>query len=565
MTKRFLFIFVSMVAAFAVFSVMLWLNIYYSNEIIIKNNLMTETQLIAEVMRDDYDSYGQFDNKEIRLTVLSSKGDVLFDSYSATTENHFDREEVQSAVRGTPQVVKRYSETIGKDMYYYAVRSEPDETGDYRIIRLAFAIETAQEYALHMMPFFMVCVAVILLLAALYFRYVVKEIKRPLELVGKCIRGLNDGSYQKIEVGERDDLSAVISEVNDLGERLAANMNRLTEEQNKLELVLDNMEEAVIAADEKGDIVFINLSARNLFNCENVLNKNIIYAIDDITLAERIMQAEERNINICFEYYYKERWLEVSVMSADKPTAKVRSVTFIRDMSKDKLAAKQRSDFFESASHELKTPLTSIKGFTELMLTQTEPGSVVNKQAFRIHQEAEKLSELLKDMLDLTEISDGSRPRISVEVDVAEVCREAAGRQSVNAEKAGISITVEGRGKIYAPSDEIYSLADNLISNAVRYNKEGGKVKVEIYKEEGSVVLSVSDTGIGIPEKYRTRIFERFFMVDKAYSKKNGGTGLGLAIVKHIALNLSASLQLSSKEGEGSTFIVKFPENVTVK
>lgn len=153
MTKRFLFIFVSMVAAFAVFSVMLWLNIYYSNEIIIKNNLMTETQLIAEVMRNDYDSYGQFDNKEIRLTVLSSKGDVLFDSYSATTENHFDREEVQSAVRGTPQVVKRYSETIGKDMYYYAVRSEPDETGDYRIIRLAFAIETAQEYALHMMPF----------------------------------------------------------------------------------------------------------------------------------------------------------------------------------------------------------------------------------------------------------------------------------------------------------------------------------------------------------------------------------------------------------------------------
>lgn len=549
------------VIVLALFASMLWLNIYYSNEIIIKNNLESETQLIASVINENYDSFKNIDTKQLRLTVIASDGKVLHDSYSDTVENHLGREEVKSAIDGNPKVVKRYSETLDRDMYYYAMKSYNDDNTDYIIVRVALFLDTAQGYAASMIPFYLLCLVIFGVVSVVLMRYITKQMKKPLELVSISLKGLNEGKYKKISLDGKDELSMVLGEVNEISEKLNENLRKLSEEQSKLEMVLNNMEEAVIALDGEDNILFINLAARTLFTCDNVIGKKVIFAIDDVTFAEKIAQADREKATVYFEHLYKERLLEITVTHTEDALENIKSVAFIKDMSKDKLAQKQRSDFFESASHELKTPLTSIQGFSEILLTQTDATSPQRKQIQRIYNEAKKLSGLLKDMLSLTELDDG-KMRTSSIVDLRAVADEVVSAQLCEAEKRGVKVSVEGKGCVFAPPEEISALIDNLVSNAIRYNKPKGSVIVKIKEKGTAVLLSVVDTGIGIDEKYRTRIFERFFMVDKSHSKQNGGTGLGLAIVKHIAMNLNAEIRLESKVGEGSCFTVQIPSNI---
>ncbi len=221
---------------------------------------------------------------------------------------------------------------------------------------------------------------------------------------------------------------------------------------------------------------------------------------------------------------------------------------------------RQRQEFSANVTHELKTPLTSISGYAEMIETGIAKDEDIKEFAGKIHTEAGRLIALIQDIIKITELDEPQADDDFAPMDLLPVAQDTCGLLNFNAERAGIKLSVEGcYGKINGKPELLEELIYNLCDNAIRYNKPGGYVRVSVASEDGQVLLRVADNGIGIPKEHQERIFERFYRADKSRSKASGGTGLGLAIVKHIVIRLDATLQLESEPGEGTEITVRFP------
>ena len=300
-----------------------------------------------------------------------------------------------------------------------------------------------------------------------------------------------------------------------------------------------------------------------LFNrSEACVGRDLYFAVDDAEFLSAIIAAIKDG-TAKFVYKMGDKYLSVNVIKPDGDIMdEISSIIIIGDVSAEKLAAKQRSDFFSNAGHELKTPLTSIMGLTELLLDKTQADSPEYKYAERIHREAERLGSLVMDMLRLSDIENIQFMRGEGEpvdsVDLKEVATEVVATLETEAEKKNLEVTVEGSGTVFADQKKMFEIVTNLVSNAVNYNKQDGKVNITVAETDDEVTLKIADTGIGIEKKHIPRLCERFYRVDKSRSKKTGGTGLGLAIVKHVCAIYEAKLDIRSEYGEGTTVTVTF-------
>lgn len=527
-----------------------------------KERLAEETELACSLVQteEDFSGFARYSNNDaFRVTIIDLSGNVLFESDTKSPlENHIDREEVKNALNGKPQTVERYSETFGCNMTYYALKTELSN-GTEIILRLAIKSSQINGYLRVALPILIVVLVVCLIASIVISNVLSNKISRKITEVGDSLRSLNEGNYIPIKTDSGEpELYSVLNEINELNANTHTHIQRVQEEHNKLNTVLENVSQGIVAIDEQKKIIFVNKSISTIFDStENVTGKDFIYLIDDLPLCEKI--ARHLGENYVSEYTYKSKELSVVIRKVDSQCDNVYSIVIITDITKEKAMQKEKSDFFANASHELKTPVAVMQGLSELLLAKETLDEGSKKQVDRIHKESLRLASLISDMLKLSKLENGEDiDMIHSPVDVKAVADEVALELASELKKKNITLEVKGAGTVLADNKKIFEVVENLCSNAIHYNVENGKITVEISEDKKETKITVTDTGIGIEKENIPRLCERFYRVDKSRSKKTGGTGLGLAIVKHICALYNAELSIESEIGIGTTISIVF-------
>ena len=527
-----------------------------------KERLAEETELACSLVQteEDFSGFARYSNDDaFRVTIMDLDGNVLYESDTKSPlENHINREEVKNALNGKPETVERYSETFGCNMTYYAMKTELSD-GTEIVLRLAIKSSQINGYLGVALPILVVVLVVCLIASIVISNVISNKISGKVNEVGNSLRSLNTGDYVPIKTDSGEpELYTVLNEINELNSKTHTHIQKVQEESNKLNTVLENISQGIIAIDENKKIVFANKRLSTIFNStENLTGKDFIYLIDDLTLCEKI--ARHLGENYASEYTYKGKELSVVIRKVENNSDSVYSIVIITDVTSEKAMQKQKSDFFANASHELKTPVAVMQGLSEILLTKETLDDGSKKQVDRIHKESLRLASLISDMLKLSKLENGEETELVLaDVNLRETVEEVLAELSTKLVEKNITATVTGNATVVADSKKIFELVENLCSNAINYNKDNGKITVSIVEETDGVELKVSDTGIGIEKENIPRLCERFYRVDKSRSKKTGGTGLGLAIVKHICALYDADLSIESDVGIGTTITVVF-------
>ncbi|MDD4832846.1 MAG: ATP-binding protein, partial [Clostridia bacterium] len=497
-------------------------------------------------------NFTQSVDENIRITVINNDGTVISDSQVSditTMENHSDRPEIMAAFANEPQVFVRSSDTLGKEMIYYAVKV--DTGGSFVFIRVAMPMTTVSAYLVKTLPLLILILFVCVVFAAIISVFANDKILAPISMVRDSLRSINEGNYREIKPTYKDEeLNTLLCEINDVSAKVKANLTVTTEEKNKLNYVLNNINDGIFAVDKNADIVLLNQKIKTIFGVnENILGKNIVGLTENEKLTNAVKQAVLDTVNTVLEISLEEKIYLVTIKNLDAnwlddASAEI-AVVILSDITGVKTQEKVRSEFFENASHELKTPLTSIKGFNE-MLSISNHDKNLDGYISQISKETDRMLFLVEDMLKLSQLENTTELN-RTNVDLVETAKSVAESLEPLIKNKNINLQIHGAGQVYADQKHIYELIKNLVENAVKYNIENGTVNVDISVNAGKTTLTVSDSGIGIESKHLSRIFERFYRVDNSRSRATGGTGLGLSIVKHICNLYNAELSLTSK------------------
>ena len=534
----------------------------YNGERVMEERLIEETRIVALLLdnTDDFKEFKAYEgNDKFRITVFDTAGNVLAESDTRQElENHSDRKEIIYALNDSPTAVKRYSETFDCEMTYYAMKVLL-ESGETVILRLAIRSSETSSYLTMTLPLLIIVLAFALVISIIISHFISLGISSKVVDVGNSLKSLNKGQYVPIKADEGEpELYSVLCEINELNESTHAHIREVEMEQRKLARVLDNISQGIIALDKMQEIAFINDSTKKIFGCDDlVVGKGVVSLIDDLSILSKISNHIFENYE--FEATYKEREFSFVIHELAGDELSISSIIIITDITNERAIAKQKSDFFANASHELKTPITVMQGLSELLLDSENLDTGSQKRIERIHKESMRLGSLISDMLKLSKLEGGEEIELNTKkVEMREIFSEVLDELKVKMAKKSITSTVSGNATIEADPKKMYELAQNLISNAVSYNKDGGSIKIELEETETESIIKVTDTGIGIDKKHIPMLCQRFYRVDKSHSKKTGGTGLGLAIVKHICALYGATLEIESELDVGSSFIVKF-------
>ena len=508
-----------------------------------------------------------------RLTIIDTNGTVLSDTESNPDDldNHSSRSEVEQArVTGWGETT-RYSDTLGTTMFYVA-----KQFADGMVGRAAMPLSSIDSLVWNGVWAFLAASLVAILLALVLARRSAARVLEPLGVVSNTLQGVLDGTYTPTLDAYRadDELRPILRYIDKLVERLGSYIQEITGERDKVNLILDCMDEGFLLLDEQGNILASNRAARTLFGVpEGEENGSILVFIHSRRLKDAIREARQKKTAVVLDVddpmLLNGRSLRMflsPVTGRQYEGESVGTSILISDVTELKKAEGIRSEFTANVSHELKTPLTSIKGFTDMLSSGMVTSSEDQKRFLTmIGVEVDRLIELINDILKLSELESVTIDQCQESADALEAAQEVAQLLAPNAEQAQVTVRVSGESVPAAiPYGRLKELLLNLVENGIKYNEPGGAVDISVEKVDTFVRLTVSDTGIGIPEEAQDRIFERVYRVDKGRARKNGGTGLGLAIVKHIAALYGGRVTLDSTLGKGSTFRVVLPQAKTV-
>ncbi len=526
-----------------------------------RERLKTEVGLLEVLLKTDADLSGLsgFETSgDLRVTLFSDNGTVLFDSGRSDAEERFEAcDEISAALAGEPSVTERYSQSAGAEMLCYAELAE-DGSGNRVVIRVMTPNSERDAFFRAAVPFLIAAVLGSLALSALFADRLSRGFSERIEGVAESLRGLENGIYKPIVSDRREpEYDAVIWEINELNKKTYAMVKAQVGEREKLATVLDIVAQGIVALDSAFRVVFANRSALKLFGGdEKSVGTGLFALIRDDALCRRISEYAGGG---SFEYRYGDRQLVVTLRAiTDHALAReIAQIVIVTDVTDARDIAAEKSDFFANASHELKTPITVTLGLSELILAKDGVDESVRAQVERIHKEASRMSELITDMLRLSRLEQHGEVKREP-VNLHAIADEVIAELNPRIAEKGLTVTVSGEGTVQAAPERMYELLTNLCSNAVNYNVDGGRLDVAIAERDGHTVLTVRDTGIGIPKEHLSRVCERFYRVDKSRSKKTGGTGLGLAIVKHICVLYGADLKFDSTVGQGTVVTVTF-------
>lgn len=499
----------------------------------------------------------KFKGNSVRFTVVNRDGEVIFDSERSILDNHKDRQEIIDAFNNGTGTSVRFSKTLSVDMVYYATKINEDV-----VIRSSVPVNNIKVFTLGTLKYYIAIVIVVFLLSLTLAVKLVKIIVYPIKELEKVTAKIANGNLNKRAIiGNYDEIGLLAQTFNNMADQLETKINDSLDKQNKLEAILESMESGVIALDNNEKIILSNPYSKKIFDLQgDVIGKKISSCVIDYDLINFIRELPDINTKEIKLFHPIEREIRVKkapIISELKNQIGI--VIAIQDITDIKRLENMRSEFVANVSHELKTPLTSIKGFSET-LRYVDDSETKNKFLNIIDKEAERLTNLINDILILSNIenlhkmeNDNFRPKEVIE-NIIDIMRKQAEKKQVK-----IEFINEFSDEIVGSKDKFHQLALNLIENAIKYSNENGNVKILITSNNGYFIFKVSDDGIGIPRNDIPRIFERFYRVDKSRSTR--GTGLGLAIVKHIVKLFNGDITVQSKLGVGSVFTVRIKIN----
>ncbi|WP_394870593.1 sensor histidine kinase [Clostridium butyricum] len=524
-----------------------------------KDSLKSINFLIAQSGNEVTDKIKQYDNIKInemklRFTLIKTDGSVVYDSESNTTENHSDRDEVIQALEYGEGYVSRYSKTMDLNYIYYATKINDD-----LIIRSSVPVNTIKLTQRERIKYYIPLVFVTVIFSVFLSLRLVRKIVEPVKELESVTLKMANGDYKiRAKVNSNDELGTLGDSFNHMADELQLKIQEVVNNQTKLESIFNSMDSGVVAVDNENNVISINPAAELLLGIKkSIVGEKLTDYVSDHEINGFLMKSEEDDKEITILHPI-ERNIKIKKSEMIDKKINLGKVISFQDITDMKRVELMRSQFVANVSHELKTPLTSIKGFAETLRIVDDS---VTREKFLdiIDKEAERLTRLINDILVLSNIESNLvadveefRPGIVIE-ETLNIVRKTARNRNVSVEFEDNSSEC-----ILGDRDKFYQLVLNLIENAVKYSKEKeGYVKISSHNDGGYYHLKIEDNGIGIPDEDISRIFERFYRVDK--SRKKGGTGLGLAIVKHIVKIFNGEINVKSKLGEGTTFEVKIP------
>ena len=473
-----------------------------------------------------------------RLTIVAPDGLVLLDTKADADimDNHADRPEIIDAFQNGYGEEFRYSETMRTDMYYFAIL-----LNDGNVLRISRAVGGLAGVFAVTLPTSIAVTVLIIIIANFASHRLTKYIIAPIENI--------DFDSKNITVYE--ELLPYIRRIELQKQELNEKLDELSKRTDTIEAIAENMKEGLILTDNKGSILTANNSARGIFG-DHIEQINVSYICREEEFHNAVKQCLSGE-NVEIQLQRDDKVYAVSLSTVHSNETDRGAVILFQDATERRRAEKQRHEFSANVSHELKTPLTTISALSEMIENDIAKTEDIKIFAARISEQAGRLLALIDDIIRLSEFDEGRLKIEDTVFDIWELAETVVNSLRDNSRSVEIELTGE-KFDISANRRMIDELLYNLIDNGIKYNKEGGLVKVDLgHDDNGLCKITVTDTGIGIPEQYHDRIFERFYRVDKSRSKKTGGTGLGLSIVKHITEYYGGSIELQSAEGSGTT------------
>lgn len=510
------------------------------------------------VVREDYKdskllSLYKFKDNLVRFTVINKEGEVIFDNEITKLDNHNNRQEIIDAFKNGSGSSVRYSESLSTSMVYVATKID-----DNTVIRSSVPVNSIRVFTSGTLKYYIAIILLVFVLSLFLAVKLVKIIVYPINELQKVTSKIENGDLNKRAIiYNYDEIGFLAQTFNNIADQLEIRIIDSLDKKNKLEAILESMESGVIAIDNNENIILINSYSQKLFDLkEDNIGKKISDCIIDYDLINFIREIPEIGTKEIKLFHPIERELRVKKSPIiNYLNNSIGIVITVQDITDIKRLENMRSEFVANVSHELKTPLTSIKGFSET-LRYVDDSETKNKFLDIIDKESERLTNLINDILILSNIENIHKME-SEYFNPGDVIKNVLDMVKSQAYKKSIIIKYNDcfNSEILGSKDKFHQLAVNLIENAIKYSNENGIVKIDLTLEEQYFVFKVKDNGIGIPKNDIPRIFERFYRVDKSRSTR--GTGLGLAIVKHIVKLFNGEISVKSKVGIGSTFTVK--------
>lgn len=524
-----------------------------------KNQLRTELAFAAEGVEVSGVAYLEGLNEDsCRITLVGEDGTVLYDSVESADKmgNHADREEIKEAREYGTGEASRYSSTLTEQTIYISKL-----LSDGSVLRVSVSHATVPALVFGMLQPLIVVLLLAFILSSVLAHRLSEKIVEPLSAID-LDKPLENNTY--------DELAPVLSHIEKQHRQIARQMYDLDRSRSEFEAVTHNMKEGLVLTSEKGEIISINPSAASFFlgvkpdSAEFYEHEKGCIGKDFLTLdrsrethelIERAQANGEAESRV--SRWGREYQLNASRVLSDGKFTGI--VLLIFDVTDKVFAERNRREFTANVSHELKTPLQSIMGSAELIENGLVKPEDMKDFSDRIYKEAARLLTLIEDIIRLSQLDENVELAWE-NLDIAKMASDTAALLRDTAEKKNVIINLDCEPtEIYGVRQLYSEIIYNLCENAIKYNKDGGSVTVSVHPKNGGIELTVSDTGIGIPPEHRSRVFERFYRVDKSHSKATGGTGLGLSIVKHAVQYLGGQIDLTSRVGEGTKITVFFP------
>ena len=514
--------------------------------------LQEETSLMARNVAlegADYFADTQF-TTTCRVTWIASDGSVLYDnrSDSASMENHLAREEVAQALETGSGKSSRYSDTL-LEHYLYTAQKLPDGT----VLRLSSTQSSVLNLLLGISQFIAVVLALAIVLSFALASHLSKSIVKPINEMD-LDNPLSNQDYEEIQ--------PLLRRLEAQQSRLRAQDMELGQKRKEFEAVTRALSEGLVLLNSAGTILSINpAAARLLCVTPNCLGADFTVANQDpdiAALVEEALAGKKGEVTVSLA--------EGEYLAAASPVKTAGTISgvvlLLFDVTQKQQAEQLRREFTANVSHELKTPLHAISGYAELMKSGMVPQQDMTAFSEKIYSQAQRLIQLVEDILRLSRLDDGAEDMQWSRIDLYQTARSAIQTLASSAELNQVTVCLEGESSVVNAIPQLASaILFNLMDNAIKYNRPGGSVTIRVKDLGGQALVIVSDTGIGIPKEHQHRVFERFYRVDKSHSREVGGTGLGLSIVKHAVMILDGQIRLSSTPGKGTTVEVRFPKH----
>ena len=517
-----------------------------------RDRLMAQLDYLSQAVDDEGLTYlNQLENNSYRITWIAADGAVLFDNRNniSRMENHADRQEFIDAKAHGVSEIERESETMTSRLMYVA-----EELSDGSVLRIA-----TNDISVGGVAWMLAVPSVLLILCiSLLAWFVARKLSRAL------VEPLNTLDLDHPLAGEAyDELVPLLSRIEQQHEEIADQRVQLGQQRNEFQTVIDNMREGLVLLNQSGRILLINRSGRNLMKA--------MAEEDDLAAGEEIITSRNSVVDSLLDKAYdgktssatiiiNSRSYEIHASPVESDEGIHGAVLFYVDVTEKVEAEQLRREFSANVSHELKTPLHSISGCAELMLSGIVKEEDKPRFLKQIYDEAQHMVSLIENIIKISRLDEEADALPVDKVDLYEIAQTVIEQLGNKAASRGIVMDLSGTHvTIKGVKTLLYEMIYNLCDNAIKYNVDDGAISVSVKKTKDAAVVKVKDTGVGISEDQQERIFERFYRVDKSHSRASGGTGLGLSIVKHAAIWHNATIKVKSKLGKGTTFIVRFP------